>query len=153
MRYRKLTASGDMTFGHQQNDFWINQPEAVAQAVWTRLQLQLGSWFQDINDGTNWKGAILGVRTTLTRDAEIKSRTMLTTGVTAMDNYSSSIDPNTRAWSASFGLETAFGPYTQLSIKFILPGGNPIVMPVQPQNVNATQTGVTTAQASWQAGS
>ena len=52
MRYRKLDDSGDFMFGHGQADFHHNTPEAVAQAVATRLRLFSGEWFLDVTEGT-----------------------------------------------------------------------------------------------------
>ena len=45
MRYRIEDANGDMTWGSGDKNFYYNQPEAVAQAVMTRLRLWSGEWF------------------------------------------------------------------------------------------------------------
>lgn len=149
MRYRKLSPTGDYTFGQQQADFWINVPDGVAQAVSTRLQLRLGEWFLDTSQGTDWAGKILGVRTALTRDVEIRQRVLNTPGVTQIDNYSSSLNPNTRAFSASFQLETQFGNYIgqQPSYAPTTPGG--AAPPEPPVSVTINQLSDTSVQVSW----
>jgi len=108
MRYRKLDAAGDYTLGSGQ-DWLVNSPEAVAQAVRTRLALNLGEWFVDTTDGMPWDTEVLGKRTALTRDAVIKDRILGTPGVTAITEYSSNFDGNTRRFSVTATITTAYG--------------------------------------------
>lgn len=42
MRYRREDENGDYTFGRGDSGFFVDCPEAVAQAVKTRLQLWQG---------------------------------------------------------------------------------------------------------------
>lgn len=112
MRYRKLDADGDMVFGGGQAAFWRDQPEAVAQAVKTRLAMRLGEWFLDTSAGTPWNTKVLGKFTAPTRDATIRARILRTTGVTSIDAYASTFDPNTRRFSASATISTVYGKAT-----------------------------------------
>ena len=45
MKYRKLTENGDYAFGRGGADMHADTPEAVGQAVLTRLRLFAGEWF------------------------------------------------------------------------------------------------------------
>lgn len=123
MRYRKLTESGDYQFGHGSGDFWHNVPDAVGQAVLTRLLLFSGEWFLDNTEGTPWggfpindnvvaQGQILAEHTQLTREVAIKERVISTPGVLAITNYGSSFDPDTRRFSVNMSLDTIYGGIT-----------------------------------------
>ena len=109
MRYRKLDDSGDMVFGGGQSAFYRDQPEAVAQAVKTRLAMRLGEWFLDTTAGTPWDTKILGKFTAATRDATIRARIMGTTGVVSIETYSSTFDPDSRSFAAAATISTAYG--------------------------------------------
>lgn len=109
MRYRKLSPTGDYTFGSGQLNFFINTPEAVAQAVKTSLLLWIGEWYLNIEEGTPYMQGILGKHTQATMDATIKKRIGSVQGVTSIDNYVSSIDPETRKASVSATLNTIYG--------------------------------------------
>ena len=150
MRYRKLTAGGDRIFGHQQADFWVNTPEGVAQAVKTRLQLQLGDWFLDTSDGTDWKTKVLGNRTALTRDGEVRTRAQLTSGVNSVNDYSSSFNPSTRAWSASFTVDTIYGPFRKITASYVVPSSAPRTdLPSRATNVSTQQINFNSVNVSW----
>jgi hypothetical protein len=123
MRVRRLDALGDMTFGRGQNNFWIDQPEGVAQMIMTRLRLNYGEWFADTSDGTPWNAQVLGVRTQGTRDAVVRSRVFGTSGVQSMTGYNSVFDPNTRDWAAAMNVQTLYGPAAVALIR--LPGTLP----------------------------
>lgn len=112
MRYRKLDANGDYTFGGQQADFYRDSPDAVAQAVQTRLRLDRGEWFLDVTDGTPWSAEVLGERTVATRDAAMKKRILGTPGVTQIDSFESAVDPETRRYSVTVTITTAYGQTT-----------------------------------------
>lgn len=112
MRYRKLDANGDYTFGHSAADFLQNLPETVAQAVQTRLDLYKGEWFLDITDGTPWNTEVLGKNTQATYDAAIKSRILGTPGVKQIDSYTSTFNPGTRALTVNVTLTTIYGQTT-----------------------------------------
>ena len=109
MRYRKLSADGDMTFGRGQKDFWRDQPEGVAQAVATKLGMWQREWFLDITDGTPWETRVLGRYTNSTRDPAIRARILSTSGMRAISNYSSALDRQTRDLKVNAVLDTIYG--------------------------------------------
>lgn len=110
MRYRKLTATGDYSFGGGQRDFYRDVPDAVGQAVMTRLLLWLGEWFLDTDEGTPFMVGILGKHSRELANVTIQNRALQTQGLTDLSNYESAIDPDTRGMSASFLIDTIYGP-------------------------------------------
>ena len=109
MRYRQLDVNGDYVLGNGLSSFYVNTPDAVAQAVKTRLQLWLGEWFLDTTDGTNWQTGVLGRNTQSTRDAIIRNRILTTPGVNVILSYSSSFDRASRTFNVSVSLDTIYG--------------------------------------------
>lgn len=111
MKYRKLDAAGDYTLGSGQ-DFHVNTPEAVAQAVKTRLGLSAGEWFIDVADGMPWNTEVLGKHSIQAVDAVIKERILGTPGVTQIDDYTAAYDGATRRLSVTVTISTAYGQTT-----------------------------------------
>lgn len=110
MRYRKLSADGDYTFGNGQENFYINTPEGVGQSVKTRLLLWIGEWFLDIDEGVPYMQAIIGKKTKQEADIAIQERILSTEGVTELLDFQSEIDPDTRKISMSCSIDTIYGP-------------------------------------------
>ncbi len=100
---------GDMQYGRGRSIFFVDVPEAVGQAVTTRLRLQYGEWFLDLTEGTPWKTRVLGKRTEDTRDAVIKLRTRQTQGVTNIAAYFSNLNRDTREYVAQLTIDTVYG--------------------------------------------
>jgi len=135
MRYRKLAQppstnvfnyqGGDYTFGNGSSDFWINVPDAPAQAALTRMYLFLGDWFLDTSDGTPWNTQVLGHYTRNTRDPAIQSRILGTQGVKAILAYSSNVARDTRAFTVNAEIDTIYGaisiPTSPASISSLIP--------------------------------
>ena len=109
MRYRKMSAAGDYVFGRSLRDFWIDQPEAVAQAALTRLELYVGDWYLDRADGTPWRTDVLGKGTEATRDPAIQLRVIQTPGVIGLPFYASRLERDTRVFYAAMTIDTAYG--------------------------------------------
>jgi hypothetical protein len=109
MRYRKEDANGDYVFGNQLADFYTDVPEAVAQAVKTRLALFTGEWFLDTTDGTPWRVEVLGKYTKDIYDAVIQARILGTQGVNEITSYSSTFDGDSRTLSISATIDTQYG--------------------------------------------
>ncbi len=116
MRMRKLTADGDMTFGSGQLDFYRDVPEAVGQAVKTRLLLWLGEWFLDINEGTAYMLGILGKHKKETANVTVQDRILGTQGMVSIENFESEINPDSRGYSLSSDINTIYGP-TELDVQ------------------------------------
>lgn len=112
MKYRKLTATGDYSFGHRAADFYVDSPDAVAQAVQTRLLLIQGEWFLDTTAGTPYFTRILGTGTQRTCDQAIQDVIIGTEGVLRIDAYSSDVNPVTRALTAAATITTVYGQAT-----------------------------------------
>jgi len=150
MRYRKLSPTGDFVFGRGQNDFYIDQPEAVAQAVATRLRLWTGQWFLDTSDGMDWLNEVLGVGTANTRDIAIQMRAVQTPGVVELQGYSSTANQNTRQFTASFTLMTVYGAYKPAQTKYITQPQTELDQPPpRPINVAVTVISDTAVSVSW----
>lgn len=109
MRYRARSATGDYQFGRS-GLYLINTPEAVAQAVYTRLSLLTGEWFLDTTDGTPYREQVLGYGTQTTRDQAIQQRILDTPGVKAITSYQSSAED--RRLVISCTVETDYGATT-----------------------------------------
>lgn len=112
MRYRKLDANGDYSFGNGLDDFWINVPEAVAQAAYTWLKLFQGEWFLDITQGTPWFQGVLGVYNQANADSLLKDQIVNNvTGVQDISEFQSTSDQTIRKYSiVTCELNTIFGP-------------------------------------------
>lgn len=109
MRYRKLSSDGDYVFGSGKNDFLINSPETVAQAILTRLKLWLGEWFADTSDGTGWNQSIVGKQSKSLYELTIHQRVLETPGVKSIVDFQSALDPDTRRLTVSMTVNTIFG--------------------------------------------
>ena len=109
MRYRALDPNGDSTFCSGNTRFLVNSPAAVAQAVKTKLGLLQGEWFLDKTKGVPYATQILGTATQATRDLAIQNAILNTEGVLDIAQYSSSVNPTTRAFSVTVTLDTIYG--------------------------------------------
>ena len=110
MRYRKLDSSGDYTLGTG-SDFHMNSPEAVAQAIGTRLKLWKREWFVNTDDGTDYMDKVLGKRTR-SPDVEIKQRILGTPGVTQITAFASSYEGESRKLTITATVQTQYGTVT-----------------------------------------
>jgi len=110
--YRKLDANGDYTFGQQATNFYVDSPEAVAQAAQTRLGLIQGEWFLNTSVGTPYNSQILGAGMISTYDAAIQDVILNTPGVQRITSYASQVDPNSRAASVACTIDTIYGQTT-----------------------------------------
>jgi hypothetical protein len=99
-----------MTFGRGGADFLVNTPEAVGQAILTRLRLMTGEWFLDVTEGTPYATQILGRNTQATYDQAIRERILDTEGVLSVDAYSSELI--NRRLSVSATVTTIYGEAT-----------------------------------------
>ncbi|RZG63926.1 hypothetical protein EXE25_18265 [Acinetobacter bouvetii] len=109
MRYRKLSSDGDYVFGAGKNDFLVNSPEAVAQAILTRLKLWLGEWFADTTDGTGWSQSIIGKHSKNLYELTLRQRVLETQGVVNIIGFQSSLNPDTRHLTVSMTVNTIYG--------------------------------------------
>jgi hypothetical protein len=109
MRYRRLDANDDYSFGHGQSDFLINSPAAVAQSAKTRLRLWLKEWFLDQTEGTPWLEDVVGRNTQATRDIAIRTRILQTDGMVSIADYTSTLDSDTQGLTVSCTLNTIYG--------------------------------------------
>lgn len=110
MKYRKLTNTGDYSFGHGDLDFYIDEPLAVGQSVQTRLLLWTGEWFLNIDEGTPYMVGVLGKRSESVANVTIQDRILNTVGVNDIADYTSTLDPYTRGMTISCTLDTIYGP-------------------------------------------
>lgn len=109
MRVRKLDEDGDMLFGHGVRDFWKDVPDAPAQCVVTRLRLNTGEWFLNLDEGTPWDTKILGKGTKHVRDVVIETRIVETQGVKELISYDSVLDRHSRMFVVGATIDTIYG--------------------------------------------
>lgn len=110
MRYRKLDANNDYSFGNGQLDFYVNVPDAVGQAVETGLMLWQGEWFLDTTQGTPYIAGVIGKHSQAEADGTIQNQVANTTGVTDISSYQSTLNAASRAMSIQISVDTIYGP-------------------------------------------
>lgn len=110
MRVRKLSPSGDFTFGQSALNYWYNVPDAVGQVVQTTLELWLGEFFLNLNAGTPYPEGVLGFKSQAEADNTITSTITGVQGVTGVQNFKSTFDPSTRKYQVTGGtINTIYG--------------------------------------------
>lgn len=116
-RYRMLTQpnlaagdpGGDMTFGHGSRNFFIDNREATAQSIKTRLGLWTNEWWLDLSLGTAWDSIVGRTHAKATADLVIRDRILGTFGVRGISGWWSSVDPVTRLYAAGAVVDTIWG--------------------------------------------
>jgi len=107
MTVRALDENGDIVTSGVQ---FISEREEIAQTIKTRLQLFMGEYFRNINEGTPWFQAILPKETNLAlKDALIKRQIIQTQGVVRLLSYDSDYSINIREYSINASVLTIFG--------------------------------------------
>ena len=109
MRYRTLSATGDYVFGRGPGAILTNTPQAVGQAVYTRLRLQFGEVFWASDAGVPYETDVVGYGDKRDRDALMLATILGTIGVTEVIAFDSLIDPSTRRYGFSATLNTLYG--------------------------------------------
>lgn len=109
MKYRKQTSRDDFSFGNGLNDFYIDMPEAVGQAVVTRLLLIKGEWFLNTDEGCDYKNNILGKNRVQKAELEIRRVILETEGVVEIDEFFINFNAETRALNVSAKINTVYG--------------------------------------------
>lgn len=117
MRYRRVTGTGDYSFGQSSLDY-ATDLEAVGQAVQTKLKLLLGEWWEDTADGLPLWQTILQQRATedgmRTIDLLVQARILETPNVTGIVSYESAV--KNRAYQATATIDTTFGQLANQTI-------------------------------------
>ena len=120
MKYRKLTSTGDYTFGKGLGNLLSNSSETVAQAVQTALALIQGEWFINTFAGVPYGTRVFGAGTKARYDLVLQSAILDVPGVSRIVNYSSSVDARTRRASVSCTVDTIYGTTTISNLPVIL---------------------------------
>lgn len=111
MKYRKLDANDDYTFGQNDGNFYYNL-DACAQAVYTRMNLYLGEFWRDLNDGLPLFQRILGSYGSLsnleTIDGIMQQRILGTENVVDIFSFSSAFDREARQYSFQTKVQTSY---------------------------------------------
>lgn len=113
MRYRREDSNGDYSFGQGDNTFLTNSPDAVAQAVKTRLNLWRGDWFLDVAEGTPYREAVL--EKNYASAMSIRERILGTEGVTEIVSLNANRNPDTRKMILTATINTRYGRITVTS--------------------------------------
>lgn len=108
MRIRKVSADGDYVFGGDQASILRDSPDAVGVLVEARLNLWQEQWYLDATAGTPFEQQVLGRRTEGLRDAALRARILSTQGVVSLKGYNSVLDRQTRAFTVSAEIQTAY---------------------------------------------
>lgn len=121
MKYRRLSADGDYCFGSGLSDY-VTDAEAVAQAIKTKLLLLRYEWWEDMTKGLPLFQRILGRRASEENlqavELIIRERVLEVPNVKAVTGYKASIDRDSRRYSASIEVSTAFGDRATVEIEY-----------------------------------
>jgi hypothetical protein len=121
MKYRRMDENGDYIFGLNEQGF-LKDNEAVAQAILTKIKLLKGEWWEDVNEGTPLFESILGIGAVQGSknaiDLIIRDRILSVENVETISYFKSEIDNASHTYMLYCDVETKFGKIENLNINF-----------------------------------
>lgn len=121
MKNRKLTSSGDYSFGAGANDY-IDGDEAIGQAIKTKILLFYGEWWEDTGNGIPMFQSFLGQtnpETIKTSLADIiEKRVLEVDGVRSVKTVDVQLNKNTRTMSFEIEVVTVNNTTTTVEVTF-----------------------------------
>lgn len=113
---RRLSPSGDMTFGQGLANFAVDV-EACLQNIRTRLYLVAGEWFLDLDAGTPYREEVFvdPVQQALA-EAAIKRTILQTTDVAEIVTFAATLDHRTRVLSIAATVLTVYDETVSLTV-------------------------------------
>jgi hypothetical protein len=106
---RKLSTTGDFSFGNSALDLISNTPQAVAQVVQTSLLLWLGEWYLDNSLGMPWIEGVLGKHSQSTADITVQDYILNVQDVESISDFTSTNDQDLRLYTGEVTINTAYG--------------------------------------------
>lgn len=101
-----------MVFGHDKYDF-LQDAEAVAQAVRTKILLFRREWWEDVQEGTPMFTDIVGSQMVADKqnavDLILRDRILEVPHVETIKEFKSKLDSKKRTYSMYCSIETSFG--------------------------------------------
>ena len=110
MIYRQLTEDGDMTIGNK--NAYIEDVEAVQQAVVTRLRQLIYEWWEQLEDGVPYWQKIIAKRDINEAVRIIRARIEQTTDVIAILVFEHYWNNETRSLTIRAGIQSVYGEFT-----------------------------------------
>lgn len=121
MKYRKLTSTGDYSFGSGGNDY-ADGNEAVAQAIKTKLLLFYGDWWENLGEGIPMFQSVLGQTNPDTIKSSlsmlVEQRIMEVQEVDNVKNIEIDYDRKNRTISMEVDVTTTSGEIVNVEVSF-----------------------------------
>lgn len=118
MKYRRMTDDLDYTFGNKPDIQYYFDGNAVVQAIITRLNLLLGEWWEDLDDGLPLFQKIISYYNNIEDiNLILTDRILGTKGVGRIYDISSNRNSK-RIYSYTATIETIYGDVEKLSLGF-----------------------------------
>lgn len=112
MTYRVLDSKGDYSFGKGKSGF-LTDIQAVGQAIYTKLNLLQGEWWENLNEGLPLFQKILGnpgaTKELSVADLVVKARILETPNAIEIQSFSSNFDHATRKYTVTAVVNTTYG--------------------------------------------
>ena len=106
MKIRALTTDGDFVFGRGKSSY-LADDAAINLNLQTRLKSWIGDCFFDINAGIDWLNRTdKNQKDNLLND--LRSLILQSYGVVGVSSVTSSLDPDTRAFSVQYSITTIY---------------------------------------------
>ena len=121
MKYRKLTSTGDYSFGSGSKNY-ADGNEAVAQAIKTKLLLFYGEWWENLGEGMPMFQSVLGQTNPETIKSSlsmlVEQRIMEIQEVDSIKNIEIEYDKRNRTISMEVDVATTSGEIVNVEVSF-----------------------------------
>ena len=121
MKYRRITSSGDYSFGSGSKNY-VDGNEAVAQAIRTKLLLFYGEWWENLGEGIPMFQSVLGQTNPETIKSSlsmlVEERIVEIQEVDSVKNIEIDYDRKNRTISMEVDVTTTSGEIVNVEVSF-----------------------------------